>query len=205
MRVLLAPVAFDQELAAPLAQGTSIVREEIARLLEARGATVTAPAPGEFQAAWASATQDLGRLRDAHGRIDLPRLDAASRTLFSDYRAHGKEFDVLLFVHFEVKQVQVRAWSASWDDVERRVPVDRSGGRRYSDLWPNDRDVPCLSIRAVAYTADGMRRFDRLAGLEVLSEFRTMDLAELPRRDLFQDRVAMRESVAIALAPLFQD
>ena len=204
-RVLLSPVAFDQSLAGLPENGPAVVRAEMVSVLEQSGLEVFVPAPVEFANLWTSATEDLGRVRDARGRIDLDRLDAASRQLVEDYRARSGGVDVLLLAYLEVEPVQIRAWAASWDGVERLVPIDRHGGRRRSGLWPNDRDAPCLSLRVVAYAADGVRLFDARGGLEVLSEYRTASLEEQRRRDLFEDRAAVREGVAIALAPLLED
>lgn len=204
-RVLLAPVAFDQALDPALVAGAPVVREEMKTALAAGGVTVLAPERAEFAEIWVDATQDLGRMRDARGRVDRVRLGTASQALLRGYRARGEELDAVLFSFFEVMPVQVRGWAASWDGVERSIQADRKIRQRYSGLWPNDRDAPCLSLRVVAYTADGTRLFDRRGGLEVLSEFRPERLEELPRQDLFERRADLREGVEIALAPLLEN
>jgi hypothetical protein len=204
-RVLLAPVAFDQRLDPQLAAGAPVVREEMKTALAARGVQVVAPDPAEFAEVWVDATQDLGRMRDAQGRLDRALLGAASRALAHGYRARGEELDAVLLSFFEVTPIQVRGWAASWDGVERSIQADRKIQQRYSGLWPNDRDAPCLSLRVVAYAADGTRLFDRRGGLEVLSEFRPEGLEELPRQDLFEHRADLQEGVEIALAPLLGD
>jgi hypothetical protein len=204
-RVLLAPVAFDQRLDAPVAAGALPVRDEMSSALEARGIQVFAPAQAAFAEVWADATQDVGRVRTARGSVDRALLGEASRALLEGYRARGEELDAVLFGFFQVRPVQVRGWAASWDGVERSIRADRKIWQRYSGHWPNDRDAPCLSLRVLAYDADGILLFDQRGGLEVVSEFRPERLEELPRQDLFEQRALVREGALIALAPLLRD
>ncbi|HVH19811.1 MAG TPA: hypothetical protein VNF72_16045 [Myxococcota bacterium] len=204
-RVLLAPVAFDQRLDAELAQGVTPVREEMKSVLEARGFQVLAPEVVAFAEVWTDATQDVGRVRTARGSLDRALLGAASRALLEGYRARGEALDVVLLGFFEVRLVQVRGWTASWDGVDRSIRADRKIWQRYSGFWPNDRDAPCLSLRVLAYDAEGTLLFDRPGGLEVVSEFIPARLEELPRQDLFEQRAFVREGVEIAIAPLRRD
>ena len=204
--VLLAPVSFNQNLPAPLEPGLDVVRDELAVQLEARGVTVETPSLAEFHDLWLSSGREVGTLYDANGRLDRGRFDAAVRAFVGSWREHGKPFDVLLLGYFHVQGVTIYAGTASWDGVERRVRVDKQDAPMdLKHLWPNRMETPCVSLRLIAYAADGTRLFEQRGGLEVVNEFRVKDLDVRHRTDLFEDRAAVQEGVAIALRPLFPD
>jgi hypothetical protein len=202
---LIAPVGFDQQLEEPLRPGIAVVQEVMSTRLEQRGLSVRAPARDDFLAVWRTATQDIGALYDAKGVIDPGLQDTAARALAKAYRERGDRFGVLLLSYLTVASFPINSGSVSWDGVERRVRVDRRGGNHELKTWPNHRVVPCVSLRVLAYSADGDRLFETRGGLEIASEFRLRDLREDPRKDLFEDRSAVSEGVEIALRPLFSE
>jgi hypothetical protein len=207
--VLLAPVSFNQNLPAPLEPGADVVRDELAAQLEARGLSVATPSLADFHDAWLAAAKDIGTLYDEKGRLDQARFDAAVSAFLQSWRAKGEPFDVLLLGYFHVQGVKIYAGSASWDGVERRVRVDREGAstiaRDVARLWPNRTPTACVSLRLVAYSADGRRLFEQRGGLEIVDEYRLKDLDVRHRTDLFTDRAVVQEGVAIALEPLFPE
>jgi hypothetical protein len=204
-RVLLAPLSFNQNLPEQLDAAPFVVQEEMAAYFSSRGVAVVAPTLAEFYDSWQIAGKETGTLYDDQGVFVPERFDNVVRDLIEDYRARSESFDLLVLSYIDVKPVTIRAGSATWDGVERKVRVDRegvSGGLRW---WPNRTNANCVSLRIVAYRPDGSRLFERRGGLEVANEFRSRNLQVSIRQDLFQDRVAVREGVEIALAPLFRE
>ena len=204
--VLLAPMSFNQNLPAPLEPGLDVVRDEVAMQLEARGVTVETPSLAAFHDVWLRAGREIGTLYDANGRLDKSRFYAAVRAFVKAWRDQGKPFDVLLLGYFHVQGVTILAGSASWDGVKRRVRVDKQDApMELKHLWPNRLETPCVSVRIIAYAADGTRLFEQRGGLEVVNEFRVKDMDVHYRTDLFEDRAVVQEGVSIALRPLFPD
>jgi hypothetical protein len=203
-RVLLAPVSFNQTLPEALEPGVQVVRDEMAAQLVERGVAVSAPPLTEFHDVWLGAAREIGTLYDAKGRLDAERFADASRALVAAYRSRS-EFDVLLLGYLDVRVATVRGGRASWDGVKRLVPIDFGGGRKELVRWPNRFQLPCVSLRVLAYTADGAALFEERGGLDVAIEYLAGSLESRPRQDLFADASALREGVGIALAPLLPD
>jgi hypothetical protein len=203
-RVLLAPVGLGLRLPATLEPGAAPVAAELVRALEARGATVRAPGADEWGEVWRAATADVGTLTGARGGLDHARLDAAAAAAVAAWQARGERFDLLLLSQLELRSVEILAGGVAWDGVERRVRIVRDVGKRLGN-WPNHQWTPCVSLRLVAYAADGARRLDQSGGIDVVSEFLVRTFGERPRADLFQDPALLREAVAVALAPLFPE
>lgn len=202
--VLLAPPNFNRSLPRIFEAGPAVLRDEMRAVLETRGVHVIAPDPIEILEVWESATSDVGTLLDAEGAFDPELLDTAARALLEAYRSRGQRFDALLLAYLEMRTVTINGSSVSWDGVKRRVRVDRSKAGKALWKWPNHEQAACLSLRVLAYAAEG-RLFEQHGGLEVVHEYRSRDLAEIVRSDLFLDRAALREGVEIALAPLFPE
>jgi hypothetical protein len=181
-----------------------VLRDELRAALESHGVRVIAPELFEIRAVWDSAVNDVGTLLDARGDFDPGLLDVAASRLIEAYRSQGHRFDALLLSYLESRIVTISGGSVSWDGVKRRIQIDRSKGGKDLWKWPNHEPSVCLSLRVIAYSGDGQRIFERYGGLEVVHHYRSRDLAEIVRSDLFLDRAALREGVEIALAPLFQ-
>lgn len=203
-RVLVTPVSFHVHLPANLELGVAPVGEELEAALAARGVAVSAPTAAVVREIWDAATADLGTLTDAKGRLAPDHLDPAARALAAAFRARGERFDVMLLSYLEVRFVMIFAGSVAWDGVERRVNIVREVGKRLGD-WPNHQNAPCVSLRLIAYDAEGARLYEQYGGLDILSEYSVRMFAERPRPQLFQDRALLREGVELALAPLFPD
>ena len=200
--VVLAPVSYQANPSASLAPGVTPAGEELARLLTARGVIVVALPADEFRAVWSEATQDLGTLADGRGGLDPARLDAAARAASAALHARGVRFDALLLPWLELRYVEILGNGVAWDGVERRVPIERTVAKRLGN-WPNHELAPCVSLRLLAYGADGARWFDESGGVDVASRYEVRLLAERPRPDLFADRASLRQGAELALAPLF--
>jgi hypothetical protein len=202
--VLLAPPNFNRELPRIFEAGPAAVAGELRAVLETRGVRVLEPDLLEIREVWESATSDVGTLLDARGDFDRALLDAAALKLAQAYRSRGQRFDALLLSYLESRTATISGSSASWDGVKRHVQIDRSKAGKDLWKWPNHEPAACVSLRVVAYAGDGQRLFERYGGLEVVHRYRSRDLAEIVRWDLFLDRAALREGIEIALAPLFQ-
>lgn len=202
--VLLAPPNFNRELPRIFEAGPAAVARELRAALETRGVRVLEPDLLEIRGVWESATSDIGTLLDSQGDFDHALLDAAALRLTEAYRSRGQRFDALLLSYLESRTVTISGSNASWDGVKRRVHIDRSQGGKDLWKWPNHEPAACISLRVVAYQGDGQRLFERYGGLEVVHQYRSRDLAEIVRWDLFLDRAVLREGVEIALAPLFR-
>ena len=201
-RALLAPVFFHAVPATDLARGAEPAGAALQQALAAHGVAVVVLAAADFDAIWREATLDLGTLTNASGDLDQERADAAARAAIALLHARGERFDVLLLPSLALRYVEILGNDVSWDGVERSVPIERTVAKRLGN-WPNHEKAPCVSLRVIAYGADGARWFDEYGGVDVASRYEVRLLAERPRPELFADRAALSQGAGLALAPLF--
>jgi hypothetical protein len=167
---------------------------------------VNTPAPADFRNAWLTAAKSVGSLYGPDGRFDPARYDAVARSLVQVYRGRGEQFEILLIPYLIYRDGAVVGQSVQWDGVARHLPFEYANRDVTHMESRRGLKAACISLRVVAYDADGNRLFETYGGLEVAVR---MKLAEgrwtwTERGDLFRDRDDLEEGTRVALKPLLR-
>jgi hypothetical protein len=154
----------------------------------------------------------LASIREARSgpKGDGAGFDDAAR-IFVAKLTSSAQFDALLIPSLYVQRAILSGTTARWDDTEQQLEVDV--GRRDAQI-PDDAQIegaaPAASLHVAVFYADGAKVQEARAGLALLVRARVVPpsgaraeptISFVPRRELFEDRVALMSGVARALSP----
>lgn len=204
-RILLCPPNLALALRPEISDAVPAVHQTLVAYLEARGLEVEPLDPREGRRRWREAVTEARRQ-------DSPSATA----LFVQGLAEGREFQALMMPSLLLHVVRVVDNSGTWDGVRRRMTMvnepSRGAGVEADTFTKGvayggiSGDVLATSLHVLVFSPDGQRTFEGRGGLDFVQE---IDLADAhgwdwqlrTKRRVLGDAEALREGVAIALAP----
>jgi hypothetical protein len=204
--VLVAPLGLDQARHA-VEPGAEVLDELISRVLWERDLRVHAPPADELREDWEQARRASAPAPGRGAPADDEAVDAAAGALVASWRARGTEFDVLLIPYLRKRQGVVVGQSVQWDGAVRRLPLEYEYREKVHVESRRGLEVPCTSLRVLAFGSDGRRLFELYGGLEVTLRMKLAEgrMSWTERGDLFRNREDLEDGVRIALRPLLED
>ena len=207
--VLLAPTLIDARLGSGLEIGAPAVHRLIAQVLWEQDVQVGTLEGEQFDAIWDSAIRGVSLPPATEENATRTRYDVAFDAVVGALRERGDRFDALLISSLVVRPGSINGGSVWWDGVRRGLPVDARGPYDMLPSFRRGAKTPCVSLRVIAYDANGTRLFERVGGLEVANRISFEGEAGgghwSKREDLFRDDKALRQGVQLALGPFLRN
>jgi hypothetical protein len=200
--VALFPLNVVVPLPAGLAPGTAFVEAELSAYLEAHGKRVERVPPGDARADWLASAQAL---RAEVGEEGMS-FDGAGRLLARRLRAE-RRFDALVLPWLALRTAKVRGRTVSWDGVTRTLELASPSPRSPALLADFAAQAAAPSLQLAVFSAGGAKIFEGTGGLDLVHELviagdpPRVDARPRPPAEIFSERSAIREGVAVAFDP----
>lgn len=201
--VALFPLGVVLPLPPGLEDAAPVVDAAIRAYLASRDERVWSPTREDAQAAWLASAQALRR---EVGESQMGFEGAAS--ILARRLAAERRFDALVLPWIALRVAKVRGRTVTWDGVRRKLRVVNPQKRGLQDLKDFEAQAAAPSLQIAVFSPDGREIFQGVGGLDLLhalvveGEPMRVDAQLLPRSEIFADRAAIDEGVALALDPL---
>jgi hypothetical protein len=200
--IALFPLNVVVALPAGLAPGTAFVEAELLAYLEAHGKRVERVLLADARAAWLASAQAL-RAEVGEERMGF---DGAGRLLARRLRAE-RRFDALVLPWLALRAAKVRGRTVSWDGVTRTLELASPSPRSAALLEDFAAQAAVPSLQVAVFSPEGAKIFEGAGGLDLVHELviagdpPRIDARPRPEPEIFSDRSAIREGVAVAFDP----
>ena len=201
--VLVLPLNVVADMPPELAQKSTIVWEDLTDYLLDRGVPLKTARMSDARGLW---RDSIRRAREEKG-AESAGFEVALRLLVQALAEHA-DFAAVIVPSLMLREAPIKNRRAEWDGVSHSVEFRAASTdtRKLAILTRFEGRAPGASLHVVILDAEGRTLQEKIRGLELLAAVRVQEDPREPfvyenRRDVFQDRAAMRESLAQALAP----
>lgn len=184
-----------------------VVFEELRAYLQAHGTRLKTVAYPAARQLWLASIREA-RSGQAGARAGF---DEAARIFVGKLASHA-DFDTVILASLFLQGAPVSGRTATWDGVERTLEIEEG---RWADSVTDETLLvglaPAASLHAVVLDAAGNKVQEAQAGLALLQQIRVLRPGGsplggpryelVPRPAPFAEREAVREGIALALAP----
>jgi len=204
--VLLLPINFDRVPPPELAHGVELTERAVKGYLTGTGREVLTVRLSEVMSVWRDAAAEHGLSDSETGRISPDDVEAA-RVAVVRRLAVRHPADAVAVPAVVIREGWHTGMSLRWDGVSRRVPVHVAGDSTMEVHSIGGKGMG-TSLQVTLYASDGVRFFERFAGLEPVDRYEMSgygtgvgSIRSFRRTDLFRDPEIIQNAVRTSFYP----